>query len=135
MEFGGVIRQRRKEAGLTQEQLAKRIGCATITIRQYESGKRTPSLNVLQDIANALDLEIVDWLPDDTSQDAPFKGLSEEEKNTVLAVSGGNDTLNAILTIFFQLPDEGKIVFLKELKRLSKEAEEESNAVNTQEDN
>lgn len=135
MEFGGVIRQRRKEAGLTQEQLAKRIGCATITIRQYESGKRTPSLNVLQDIANALDLEIFDLLPDDTSQDAPFKGLSEEEKNTVLAVSGGNDTLNAILTIFFQLPDEGKIVFLKELKRLRKEAEEESNAVNTQEDN
>lgn len=88
MEFGGVIRQRRKEAGLTQEQLAKRIGCATITIRQYESGKRTPSLNVLQDIANALDLEIFDLLPDDTSQDAPFKGLSEEEKNTVLAVSG-----------------------------------------------
>lgn len=135
MEFGGVIRQRRKEAGLTQEQLAKRIGCATITIRQYESGKRTPSLNVLQDIANALDLEIFDLLPDDTSQNAPFKGLSEEEKNTVLAVSGGNDTLNAILTIFFQLPDEGKIVFLKELKRLRKEAEEESNAVNTQEDN
>ena len=135
MEFGGVIRQRRKEAGLTQEQLAKRIGCATITIRQYESGKRTPSLNVLQDIANALDLEIFDLLPDDTIQNAPFKGLSEEEKNTVLAVSGGNDTLNAILTIFFQLPDEGKIVFLKELKRLRKEAEEESNAVNTQEDN
>ena len=135
MEFGGVIRQRRREGGLTQEQLAKRIGCATITIRQYESGKRTPSLNVLQDIANALDLEIFDLLPDDTIQNAPFKGLSEEEKNTVLAVSGGNDTLNAILTIFFQLPDEGKIVFLKELKRLRKEAEEESNAVNTQEDN
>lgn len=133
MEIGSIIKQRRKEAGLTQEALAKKVGCATITIRQYESGKREPNLSTLHDIANALNVGIFDLLPDDPNQD-PYEGLSEDEKNCILSVSRENETLKAILTIFFQLPDDRKILFLKELRRLEKEAaEEEAHAVDPQE--
>ena len=40
------------------------------------------------------------------------------------------------MTIFFQLPDDRKILFLKELRRLEKEAaEEKAHAVDPKEDN
>lgn len=135
MEIGDLIKQKRKEAGLTQEALAQKVGCATITIRQYESGKRSPNLNILQEIASALNIEIFDLLPDDPTRDDPFAGLSEDDKKCIMSVSGENNVLKAILTIFFQLPDDRKILFLKELKRLEKEAEEESHAVDPQENN
>lgn len=51
--YGDRIRDARKAAGLTQEQLAQKCGIATITIRQYESGKRQPRLAQFRDIAAA----------------------------------------------------------------------------------
>ena len=135
MEIGSIIKQKRKEAGLTQEALAQKVGCATITIRQYESGKREPNFNTLYSIAAALNVGIFDLIPDDPNQD-PYEGLSEEEKNCIRSVSQENETLKAILTIFFQLPDDRKILFIKELRRLEKKAaEEEAHAVDPQEDN
>lgn len=132
MEIGSIIRQQRKAAGLTQEALAQKVGCATITIRQYESGKREPSISTLHDIATALNVGIFDLLPDDPNQD-PDEGLSEDEKDCIRFISGENETIRAILTIFFKLPDDRKILFLKELRKLEKEAEEESHAVDPQE--
>lgn len=52
-----------------------------------------------------------------------------------MSISGENNVLKAIFTIFFQLPDDKKILFLKELRRYEKEAEEESHAVDPQENN
>lgn len=54
MGYGQNIKVARKVAGLTQEQLAKKCGMATITIRQYESEKREPRLTQLECIAKAL---------------------------------------------------------------------------------
>lgn len=134
MEIGEIIKEKRRSAGLTQEALAQKIGCATITIRQYESGKREPSIEVLNDIANALNLEIFDFIPEDPEQKDPFDELSEEQKEFVLNSSGGTDPLKSILTIFFQLPDDGKILFLKKMRQLEKEAEKEFHAIDPQDD-
>ena len=57
MFVGDKIRKYRIDAGQTQQQLAERIGVATITIRQYELGKREPNLETLQKIAEALGVE------------------------------------------------------------------------------
>lgn len=134
MGIGEIIKEKRRAAGLTQEALAQKIGCATITIRQYEAGKREPNISTLQDIADALGVEIFDLVPDEPYKD-PFEGLSEEEKKYVIEISGGNKTSEAILTIFLRLPDDGKLLFLKELKRLSMEAEVERHALDSQTDN
>ena len=56
MSVGEKIRIARKKAGLTQEALAKKAGVATITIRQYELGKRQPRLEQLDLIADALEV-------------------------------------------------------------------------------
>lgn len=133
VEIGRIIKEKRRAAGLTQEDLAKKIGCATITIRQYESGKREPGMDALIDISNALGIEIFDLVPEGQEQGNPFDELSEDQREFILNTSTGDDTLKKILTIFFRLPDDGKILVLKKLKQLEKEAKEESHAVDPQE--
>lgn len=51
MEFATRLKEARKRAGLTQDQLAAGCGLATITIRQYESGKREPRYDTVKQIA------------------------------------------------------------------------------------
>ena len=54
--IGKRIKNRRKELGMTQKDLAQRIGCAEITIRQYESGRNAPKIDTRISIAKALDI-------------------------------------------------------------------------------
>lgn len=58
MNIGEKIKKYRKEAGLTQKQLAERIGRKEITIRKYESGEREPRISIINDICEALNLPI-----------------------------------------------------------------------------
>ena len=60
MEIREKIKAFRKSKGLTQEALAQKCGLATITIRQYELGKREPSIAQLTKIAAALGIRIED---------------------------------------------------------------------------
>lgn len=62
VDIGEKIKEKRKEAGLTQSQLAELSGVASITIRQYESGKRQPRLEKLQKIANVFGISISDLI-------------------------------------------------------------------------
>lgn len=59
MSLGEKIQQARKEAALTQAQLAEKCGLAAITIQQYERDKRQPRLEQLVDIANALHVSML----------------------------------------------------------------------------
>ena len=52
--IGENIKKARQKAHLTQKALAEKSGVATITIQQYESGKRTPNLKQLLKITDAL---------------------------------------------------------------------------------
>lgn len=54
MDFATRLKEARKESGLTQEQLATECGLATITIRQYELGKRQPRYETVEKIAAVL---------------------------------------------------------------------------------
>ncbi len=53
-QVGLKIRDFRKAAGLTQEQLAERIGKSVQTISQIERGGFAPSLGTIEAIAKAL---------------------------------------------------------------------------------
>lgn len=134
MTVGELIKQKRKKAKLTQEALAKKIGCATITIRQYESGKRSPSLRILATISDALDVDVFDLIPEEPEKVDRFSSLSEEQKEIVLDASRENEKAKALISIFIQLPDDLQIEILKKMKQLGKEAEDEQNAVNQKKD-
>jgi transcriptional regulator with XRE-family HTH domain len=46
-EFGAVLRARRHELGLTQEELSARTGVAQMTISSVETGSSTPRVDIL----------------------------------------------------------------------------------------
>src|SRR6476660_8047432 len=52
--FGQWVRQRRNELGLTQEKIADVTGYSPDTIRKIESGKRRPSHQVAEHLADLL---------------------------------------------------------------------------------
>lgn len=84
LEIGKRIKQFRK-GKMTQKELAEKIGKAESSIRKYEKGLVTIPLDVLQDIANALNIS-----PSELMKGGPFweidqqidtDALSEEVKN------------------------------------------------------
>lgn len=58
MSIGENIKIYRKKRGLTQEQLAKLSGLSKNAIYNYENNKRTPSVDIANKIANALEVSL-----------------------------------------------------------------------------
>ncbi|MBF7050528.1 XRE family transcriptional regulator [Streptococcus sp. HF-2466] len=61
--IGEKIKEYRKLKGLTQKELAKKIGMGDTTIANYEKGFRTPKKNTLFKLAKAFDISIDDLFP------------------------------------------------------------------------
>ena len=57
MKIGERIRTARNNAGLSQLEVANRLGVSEASIRLYELGKRTPKPEMIERIADALDVE------------------------------------------------------------------------------
>lgn len=69
-EIGTRIRLARRDAGLTQEKLAEKIGVSTVFVSQLESGSRAPGLETLvklsQTLHVSLDLLVLGGAPAET---------------------------------------------------------------------
>jgi DNA-binding XRE family transcriptional regulator len=57
-DFIRMLIKKRMEKGLSQEELAERIGTRQSAISRLESGRYNPSFKILRKIAQALDSEI-----------------------------------------------------------------------------
>ncbi len=58
--FGKRVAQVRKEAGLTQQQLAESINMSVVAIAYIETGKRWGRLGTIDKIARSLKVDISD---------------------------------------------------------------------------
>ena len=52
--FGRWIRTRRRALDLTQDDLARQVGCSVETIRKIEADERRPSRQIAERLANCL---------------------------------------------------------------------------------
>lgn len=75
MEFGRILKQLRKERGLSQDELAAKLGTTKQVISRYENGQRMPRLSVVSEYARKLGV--------------PLSALSGEEDAPQETVSGG----------------------------------------------
>jgi predicted ATPase/DNA-binding XRE family transcriptional regulator/tetratricopeptide (TPR) repeat protein len=62
LPFNNWIKQRRRALDLTQEDLAERVGCSTITIQKIELGERRPSKQVALRLAECLGTPVEEQL-------------------------------------------------------------------------
>lgn len=89
-----IIRQHR---GLTQKEVAERMGTSVQNYSQYENGKRTPKLSTLEKIAAALDCAVADLSKDDIlNSGTVFKSLN------------GTARFSALQVMFLKLNEEGQ---------------------------
>lgn len=58
-QIGAIIRRARRNAGLTQTELGKRIGLRQATVSKLEAGQPATRLSTLLDVLTALRLEII----------------------------------------------------------------------------
>ena len=78
--IGENIKRVRGKKGMTQKELAEKCNLATITIRQYESGKREPKTETLYKIAKALDVYILELTIDKHAHHMPILNIMAKDK-------------------------------------------------------
>lgn len=83
------IKKRRKDLGLTQNQLADLINSRKSTISNYETGYSAPSGEVLKDLATALKTS-VDYLLGRTDDQDPLIVSESNEKYLLQALNAAN---------------------------------------------
>ena len=59
MEFKDVLKKLRTDKGMSQARLADELGVTTSTVGMYETGRRKPSYEALEAIADYCDVEAV----------------------------------------------------------------------------
>lgn len=75
MDLGKKIRAHRDELGLTQAELADKLGLTYSSVSQWESGRATPRTPILRQLAELFDTTVADLMGEDTTE-AAIKGTS-----------------------------------------------------------
>lgn len=132
MSRGDVIKKRRLEKGISQKELAERLGLSPQNIAQWETGKRNPKIQTLEKIAAALEIPITDLLPEQMayiSQDdyemihllRPDLNITEILQNIPPDPSPGeNQYKSQLLEHFNSLNDTGQEKAVEQVELLTK---------------
>lgn len=99
MTTGQLIKAARRKAGMTQEELGKKIGVSGSSMAQWENDLRNPKLDTLQRIAAALGVPVQELISDWEAVD------KEEFKRVFIYGEGIKDRIDAALD---RLNDEGQ---------------------------
>lgn len=99
LNWGIVLRNARKEAGLTQKQLAEKMGTTISFVSQYENGYRIPKPETLERFSVALDSSFTQ----DIGQQPEVSSCDELK----------------LIDIFRTLNDTGKQEALKRIRELA----------------
>jgi transcriptional regulator with XRE-family HTH domain len=109
MPIGDVIKTLRKAKGLTQAELAAKLGTLQKVIADYETGRSVPPTNRLIDLAKVLEASADELL-----------GIKEIRELRPTATKGKQSRrLTKIQNLFEGLKDEEQRVLLKQIESLS----------------
>ena len=82
-KIGGFLKELRREKGVTQEQLAERLGVSSRTVSRWETGSNLPDLDLLMVLADYHGVELRELL-DGERKDTT---MNPELKETVVKVA------------------------------------------------
>ena len=111
MDMGVVIKKYRKEAGMTQEEMANRLGVTTPAVNKWENGNSKPGIELLAPIARLLDISLDTLLSfHEKLSDAEIEEIIREDysrrrekskkhmRNMKMLFFSGFSTLNFVLS-------------------------------------
>lgn len=85
-EIGIIIRNRRKELGLSQEQLSEKVGVSYQQIQRYENGGSMLNVENVQRVAKALAIPVTQFFEDSMcpSVDKDASAISTSDEKALL---------------------------------------------------
>ena len=89
--LGGQLRSLRKQAGLTQEELAAQVERTGEAISNIELGKSVPTIETLLAISSSLEIPIRDFFPPSAFDDGVSQNRMKLEAEVVSALRGLSD--------------------------------------------
>jgi transcriptional regulator with XRE-family HTH domain len=95
-EFGRILKKRRKEAKLTQDDIANKVGLVRTSITNIEQGKQHVSLHMLFQLADAIGARPQDLLPERIVQ--PLSAELEKTLGSVQLEEEGKDWIRRIMS-------------------------------------
>ena len=100
MPFAEKLSKMRKERGLTQQEMAQKVGVGIAQLRRYEGGKSSPTLEVIKNISKTLGITTDELIFDENEGIANNKIMDRQLLEQFEAVSGMNQyEKDAIKTI------------------------------------
>lgn len=121
MQTSEKIKQARKKAGLTQGELAQKLGVSQAMISAYEKGLRNPKWETIRSIANALGVSVGEIAPDldNLSKELARKEIRRQIKeindSTELSADEKEQKITELQNIHFSI---GKDLHQNEEKQL-----------------
>ena len=78
MPFAEKLSKLRKDKGITQEELAKKVGVGIAQMRRYEKGASSPTLEVIKNMAKTLGVSSDELIFDENEGVAPARILDRK---------------------------------------------------------
>ncbi len=77
-KIGGFIKEKRNELGLTQKELAERLGVSDKSISKWENGKCLPDFSIFNDLCKELKISINELLAGEVITEEEYRRKFEE---------------------------------------------------------
>ncbi len=78
--IGSLLKDLRKEKGITQEQLAEKLGVSSRTVSRWETGTNLPDLGVLIELADFYNVDIRELIDGERKSE----NMNQETKDTLM---------------------------------------------------
>lgn len=91
-DIGGLVRDARRQAGLTQRDLAGLAGTSQPTVAAYETGRQIPTLNTLERLLVACGRELV--VTAESGRVAPNTALLNRNRGRILRLARAHGITN-----------------------------------------
>ena len=119
MSIGDKIRQRRKELGMTQSELGKRIHKSSQVVSNWERGYTTGiTAEDLQQLGAALDTDVHFFVPS-SSVHFPWGLMTAESTNGYLRKASPDGRLKTLIEAYPRLDEKSKNI-IEAIVKLSK---------------
>ena len=110
MSTGENIRAARMRAGMTQAQLAEKLGVTPQNVSQYERDIKKPKVETLQKIATALGAAVSDLDPSISAFSVFFEKLGKEENEEIAKIFLDDSIARGIAAAYLSLDPETRAI-------------------------
>lgn len=116
------IKKIRKDAGLTQEQFAKKLGVKRNTVATYEMGRSTPIDAAIASICREFGVN-EDWLRN--GNEPMYLPAGDKLERYLAQISKGDDTfIKDLIEVYMELDDTSKEALRKIARAMAKKYKE-----------